>query len=63
VCGYIDGTPISRMLVDGGATANFVPFSICAYPPNHADSIEECLGTGLDLPPLYMKGTADCAHL
>jgi hypothetical protein len=31
------------------------PFSMCAYPINHADSIGECLGTGPN-PPICMKG-------
>jgi hypothetical protein len=28
VCGHIDGTPISRMLIDGGATVNLIPHSL-----------------------------------
>lgn len=28
MCGYIDGTPISKMLVDDGATINFMPYSL-----------------------------------
>jgi hypothetical protein len=28
VCGHIDGTPISRMLIDGGTTINLMPHSM-----------------------------------
>jgi hypothetical protein len=28
IWGHIDGKPISRMLVDGGATVNLIPYSV-----------------------------------
>lgn len=28
VCGHIDGTPISRMLIDGAAIINLTPYSL-----------------------------------
>lgn len=28
VCGHIDGTPISRMLIDGGAAVNLMSYSM-----------------------------------
>jgi hypothetical protein len=28
VCGHIDGTPISRMLIDGGENINLMPYSL-----------------------------------
>jgi hypothetical protein len=32
------------------------PLFVRVYPNNHIDYVGKCLGTSLDLPPIYMKG-------